>query len=186
MPLPLTVSCFSKIQIGFTFLDSYGLTRVVLDKGPLNGCVCVCVYVRYWQKSQGITFCCTLYMYTYITFTYTLSPQMSHLWFAVTSSWLVVHRLQWIEDSSWPIWYIRTTWTAFDNFFSRNATEKVAIKRWFIFSSHRLVLLHYLAKHETQKLSTYCCITALPDCWIFSVSLTRLQFSIFIGRHLVC
>jgi len=31
MPLPLTVSCFSIIQIGFTFLD----------KGPLNGCVCV-------------------------------------------------------------------------------------------------------------------------------------------------
>jgi len=41
MPLPLTVSRFSKIQIGFTFL--YRLTRVVLDKGPLNGCVCVCV-----------------------------------------------------------------------------------------------------------------------------------------------
>ena len=40
IPLPLTVSCFSKIQIGFTF--------VVLaypgspGKGPLN--VCVCVY----------------------------------------------------------------------------------------------------------------------------------------------
>ena len=37
MPLPLTVSCFSKIQIGFTFLvpahpGSYG-------KGPLNVCV---------------------------------------------------------------------------------------------------------------------------------------------------
>ena len=43
MPLPLTVSCFSKIQIGFTFLvlahpGSPG-------KGPLNGCVCVCVCV---------------------------------------------------------------------------------------------------------------------------------------------
>ena len=39
MPLPLTVSCFSKIQIGFTFLvpahpGSPG-------KGPLNGCVCL-------------------------------------------------------------------------------------------------------------------------------------------------
>ena len=37
MPLPLTVSCFSKIQVGFTFLvpahpGSPG-------KGPLNGCV---------------------------------------------------------------------------------------------------------------------------------------------------
>ena len=37
MLLPLTVlSCFSKIQIGFTFL-------VVPEKGLLNGCVCVCV-----------------------------------------------------------------------------------------------------------------------------------------------
>jgi len=43
MLLPLTVSCFSKIQIGFTFL--YRLTRVVPEKGPLNGCVCVCVCV---------------------------------------------------------------------------------------------------------------------------------------------
>jgi len=43
MPLPLTVSCFSKIQIGFTFLvlahpGSPG-------KGSLNVCVCVCVCV---------------------------------------------------------------------------------------------------------------------------------------------
>jgi len=43
MPLPLTVSCFSKIQIGFTFW--YLLTRVVPDKWPLNVCVCVCVCV---------------------------------------------------------------------------------------------------------------------------------------------
>ena len=41
MPLPLAVSCFIKIQIGFAFW--YWLTRVVQDKGPLNGCVCVCV-----------------------------------------------------------------------------------------------------------------------------------------------
>jgi len=39
MPLPLTVSCFRKIQIGLPFC--YRLTRVVLDKGPLNVCVCV-------------------------------------------------------------------------------------------------------------------------------------------------
>jgi len=38
MPLPLTVSCFSKIQIGFTFW--YRLSRVVLNKGPLNVCMC--------------------------------------------------------------------------------------------------------------------------------------------------
>jgi len=41
MPLLLTVSCFSKIQIGFTFLvlAHLGSPR----KGPINGCVCVCV-----------------------------------------------------------------------------------------------------------------------------------------------
>ena len=45
MPLPLSASCFSKIQIGFTFLvlahPSYSP-----EKGPLNVCVCVCVYLH--------------------------------------------------------------------------------------------------------------------------------------------
>jgi len=36
MPLPLTVSCSSKIQIGLPFW--YRLTQVVLEKRPLNGC----------------------------------------------------------------------------------------------------------------------------------------------------
>jgi len=44
MPLPLTISCFSKIQIGLPFW--YRLTRVVVDKEPLNGRVCVCACVR--------------------------------------------------------------------------------------------------------------------------------------------
>jgi len=39
MPLPLTVSCFSKIQIGFTFrVPSHPCSS---EKGPFNGCVCV-------------------------------------------------------------------------------------------------------------------------------------------------
>ena len=41
MPLPLTVSCFSKIQIGFTFLVPAHLGSP--RKEPLNGCVSVCV-----------------------------------------------------------------------------------------------------------------------------------------------
>ena len=52
MPLPLTVSCFSKIQTAFTFLlpsvlwrcwlgSRKGIQPVVPEKGPLNGCVCV-------------------------------------------------------------------------------------------------------------------------------------------------
>ena len=47
MPVPITVSCFSEIQIGFTFLVPAHLGST--GKGPLNGCVCVracvCVHV---------------------------------------------------------------------------------------------------------------------------------------------
>ena len=39
MPLPLTVSCFSKIQIGFTFLVP------AYPGSPGKGCVCVCACV---------------------------------------------------------------------------------------------------------------------------------------------
>jgi len=39
MPLPLTVSCFSEIQIGFTFLVPAYLCSLS-GKGPSNGCVC--------------------------------------------------------------------------------------------------------------------------------------------------
>ena len=46
MPLPLTISCFSKSRLVLPFW--YRLTRVVPEKGPLNGCVCVCVCVCYW------------------------------------------------------------------------------------------------------------------------------------------
>ena len=44
MPLLLTVSCFSKIQIGFSFLVPAHLGSP--GKGLLNGCVCVCYYVH--------------------------------------------------------------------------------------------------------------------------------------------
>jgi len=54
MPLPLTVSCFSKIQIGFAFLvpahpGSPG-------KGPLNVCVCVCVCVFVFELALVVLF----------------------------------------------------------------------------------------------------------------------------------
>ena len=41
MPLPLTVSCFSKIQIGFTFLVLADLDSP--GKGPLTGVCGVCI-----------------------------------------------------------------------------------------------------------------------------------------------
>ena len=46
MPLPLTVSCFSKIQIGFTFLVPAHLGSP--GKGPLN----VCSTVFYFPVSS--------------------------------------------------------------------------------------------------------------------------------------
>ena len=49
MPLPLTVSCFSKIQIGFTFLVPAHLGSH--GKGPLNACVRVLLF----------TVCCTAF-----------------------------------------------------------------------------------------------------------------------------
>jgi len=52
MPLPLTVSCFSKIQIGFNFLvPAYPGSP---GKGPLNGCVCIglfsCIVASQFNK----------------------------------------------------------------------------------------------------------------------------------------
>jgi len=41
LPVPPTISCLSKIQIGFTFWCR--LTWVVPEKGPLNESVCVAV-----------------------------------------------------------------------------------------------------------------------------------------------
>jgi len=40
MPLPLTVSASVKSSLVLPLW--YRLTRVVPDKGPLNGCECVC------------------------------------------------------------------------------------------------------------------------------------------------
>jgi len=48
MSLPLTVSCFSKIRIGFTFLVPAHTGSP--GKGPFNGCVCVSVD---WFHSLG-------------------------------------------------------------------------------------------------------------------------------------
>ena len=56
MPLPLTVSCFSKIQIGFAFLvpahpGSPG------QRAVKRACVCVCVCVPYYIKNMCIVMC---------------------------------------------------------------------------------------------------------------------------------
>ena len=54
MPLPLTVSCFSKIQFGFAFLVPAHLGSP--GKWPLNGCVCVCIHLRQLYSSLLLAF----------------------------------------------------------------------------------------------------------------------------------
>jgi len=61
MPLPLTVSCFSKIQIGFTFLVPAYLGSP--EKGPLNVCVCVCVV---YETSSSVAAALIDYCFTYV------------------------------------------------------------------------------------------------------------------------
>ena len=45
MPLPLTVSCFSKIQIGFTFLVLPAHPSSSGQRAVKRVCVCVCTYL---------------------------------------------------------------------------------------------------------------------------------------------
>ena len=51
MPLPLTVSCFNKIQIGFTFLVPAHLGSP--GKVPLNGCVVVAFQLQSCGSSSS-------------------------------------------------------------------------------------------------------------------------------------
>jgi len=51
MPLPLTVSCFSKIQIGFTFLVPVHLGSPG-QRAVKRVCVCVCVTCRLTAKNR--------------------------------------------------------------------------------------------------------------------------------------
>ena len=46
MPLPLTVSCFSKIQIGFAFLSVPAHLGSPRQRAVKCVCVCVCACVR--------------------------------------------------------------------------------------------------------------------------------------------
>ena len=50
MPLPLTVSCFSKIQIGFTFLVPAHLRS--FGKGTVKCVLCVCVLLYYYWVAR--------------------------------------------------------------------------------------------------------------------------------------
>ena len=61
MPLPLTVSCFNKIQIGFTFLvpahpgspGQRAVKRVCVYMGTLHHLQCICDYEQHARRSGG-------------------------------------------------------------------------------------------------------------------------------------
>jgi len=55
MPLPLTVSCCSKIQIGFTFPVPAHLGSP--DKGPLSGCLYDVCFFYVWRRPVNFLEC---------------------------------------------------------------------------------------------------------------------------------
>ena len=59
MPLPLTVSCFSKIQIGFTFLVVAHLGSPG-KRAVKRVCVCVCVSLMCFMDDVHAFFCSVL------------------------------------------------------------------------------------------------------------------------------
>jgi len=50
MPLPLM--SLASVKSGLVLPFRYWLTQVVLDKGPLNGCVCVCAQLSAEAESE--------------------------------------------------------------------------------------------------------------------------------------
>ena len=134
MPLPLTVSCFSKIQIDFTFLVPAHLGSP--GKGLLNGCVCVIVsrlmfdtcaiYVilltdNQWSVIDRIT--PMIIVYTLIavaslqmhTLNWLTSPCLLHVSGTAVSSLLrSCHQVTWLlplprvlRDNDWCWWSVR-------------------------------------------------------------------------------
>jgi len=51
---------FASVKSGLVLPFWYWLTWVVLEKGPLNGCVCVCVRVVSWLVIGNI---CNIFVY---------------------------------------------------------------------------------------------------------------------------
>ena len=106
MPLPLTVFCFSKMQIGFLPFW-YQFTRVVLEKGPLNGCVYVChVWCKLYlcicrciiiMEICGVFFICAVLR----TKTLSITMQVLSTSCSVLSLFLIVTVLQCFDTVGW-------------------------------------------------------------------------------------
>jgi len=116
MPLPLTVFCFIKMQIGFLPFW-YRFTRVVLEKGPLNGCVYVChVWCKLYlcicrciiiMEICGVFFICAVLR----TKTLSITMQVLSTSCSVLSLFLIVTVLWhcWLGVRK-SIWSVKTEW----------------------------------------------------------------------------
>ena len=103
MPLPLTVSCFCKIQIGFTFLVPAHLGSPG-KRAVKRVCVCVCVCALLWQFDFGDA------EWLAQTSTVKNSVIWLHCWpldQSVSSE--LTHR--WVDLSCWQV-DLSTTWPA--------------------------------------------------------------------------
>ena len=103
MPLPLTVSCFSKIQIGFSFLvpAHLGSPR---QRAVKRVCVCVCsIAVR--DKHH-------CYWYSHAIQYHTVLPTTWQRWHSrcyPSRSWHLIKRPRRDARLSWPSWLV-TYW----------------------------------------------------------------------------
>ena len=95
MPLLLTVSCFSKIQIGLPFW--YRLTWVVPEKGPLNSCLLNWLIQYYLNNTtnlrhltQRIISCYTHSDNRIVTIDFLTSPDCTSVHFVVTVLLLIL------------------------------------------------------------------------------------------------
>jgi len=84
IPLPLTVSCFSKIQIGFTFLvpphsgspGQRAIKRVCV-------CVCVCLFLLVIQLERAIKQLCVFFLL--VNFLVTIALQNFQIFANITA-----------------------------------------------------------------------------------------------------
>ena len=96
MPVPLTVSCFSKIQICFTFLVPAhpGSPR----KGSLNGCVCARARVCVCARARA----CVIMLFLNIGDIYLfLFRKMKAYNFFSVRNWLASFLQEWNQSLCW-------------------------------------------------------------------------------------
>jgi len=142
MPLPLTVSCFSKIQIGFTFLvpahpgspGKRAVKRVCVC--VLSVCVYVCVHCC--QLCTIVVFNFSYYFFLAILYSYVTSSCLTYLY--VLHIWVIWYRC--LLNSLCSVNQLFTVRVHLPNFdemyfsclkchsFSKSQKNDISIKNW--------------------------------------------------------